>query len=278
MGLYFYNARWYDAGLGRFIQADTIVLDPGNPQSVNRYSYVLNNPLKYSDPSGHANYPDSQGAVAGAWDPEWVERFKKAHGGAYPGWQDRFDYQLSLSWPGTGPGGSWTEQDWREYHEVRTLLGEALLRQIGEQGGVEVSILGALGAYLYDPWILIPGESGWLPMRLFPQQQGTLQAGADDTWVGPVRNWPRGIILGQAGGFALGNVVILSVDFADPWTFYHEYAHVLQYRAYGVATLRNWLTGGRSNSRVDQQAQSVARYYSHHDWLPPMWAFVYVEY
>jgi len=53
IGLYFYNARWYDAALGRFIQPDTIVPEPGNPQALNRYSYVLNNPVKYTDPSGH---------------------------------------------------------------------------------------------------------------------------------------------------------------------------------------------------------------------------------
>jgi RHS repeat-associated protein len=52
--LYFYNARWYDAALGRFIQADSIVPEPGNPQSLNRYSYVQNNPLRHSDPTGHA--------------------------------------------------------------------------------------------------------------------------------------------------------------------------------------------------------------------------------
>jgi len=52
-GLYFYNARWYDPLIGRFIQADTIVPQPGNPQSLNRYAYVLNNPIKYRDPSGH---------------------------------------------------------------------------------------------------------------------------------------------------------------------------------------------------------------------------------
>ena len=52
-GLYFYGARWYDPLIGRFIQADTIVPSPGDPQSLNRYSYVLNNPLKYNDPSGH---------------------------------------------------------------------------------------------------------------------------------------------------------------------------------------------------------------------------------
>ena len=39
--------------LGRFIQADTIVPNPGNPQDLNRYTYGLNNPLKYTDPTGH---------------------------------------------------------------------------------------------------------------------------------------------------------------------------------------------------------------------------------
>jgi RHS repeat-associated protein len=44
IGLYFYNARYYDAALGRFVQADTIVPSLGDPQSLNRYSYVLNSP------------------------------------------------------------------------------------------------------------------------------------------------------------------------------------------------------------------------------------------
>jgi RHS repeat-associated protein len=52
-GLYYYGARYYDAGMGRFISPDTIIPHPANPQSFNRYSYCLNNPLKYIDPSGH---------------------------------------------------------------------------------------------------------------------------------------------------------------------------------------------------------------------------------
>jgi RHS repeat-associated protein len=55
-GLYNYNARLYDPFIGRFISPDTIVPQPFNPQSLNRYSYVLNNPLIYTDPSGHSNY------------------------------------------------------------------------------------------------------------------------------------------------------------------------------------------------------------------------------
>jgi len=57
-GLYFYGARWYDSSLGRFIQPDTIVPEPGNPQSLNRYSYVLNNALRYTDPTGHYLFED----------------------------------------------------------------------------------------------------------------------------------------------------------------------------------------------------------------------------
>ena len=52
IGLYYYGARYYDSVLGRFAQADTIVPDPGDPQALNRYSYALNNPLRYSDPTG----------------------------------------------------------------------------------------------------------------------------------------------------------------------------------------------------------------------------------
>ncbi len=58
LGLYDYGARFYDPSLNRFISADTIVPSPGNPQSLNRYSYVLNNALKYTDPMGHRECND----------------------------------------------------------------------------------------------------------------------------------------------------------------------------------------------------------------------------
>ena len=52
VGLIHMGGRVYDPDLGRFLSADPFVQTPANPQNLNRYSYVLNNPLSYTDPSG----------------------------------------------------------------------------------------------------------------------------------------------------------------------------------------------------------------------------------
>ena len=51
------NGRLYDPKLHRFLQPDNFVQDPSNTQNYNRYGYVLNNPFKYTDPSGEAGKP-----------------------------------------------------------------------------------------------------------------------------------------------------------------------------------------------------------------------------
>jgi RHS repeat-associated protein len=53
VGLMDYKARWYDAGIGRFIQPDKLVLSLANSIYLNRFAYVTNNPIAYSDPTGH---------------------------------------------------------------------------------------------------------------------------------------------------------------------------------------------------------------------------------
>jgi hypothetical protein len=47
------NRRIYDPTLGRFLQADPHIQAPMNSQNYNRYSYVPNNPMSYTDPSGY---------------------------------------------------------------------------------------------------------------------------------------------------------------------------------------------------------------------------------
>ncbi|MBU7027823.1 MAG: hypothetical protein HXS48_12880, partial [Theionarchaea archaeon] len=51
-GLYYYGARYYDPEIGRFITRDPLGGVTLKPQSLNRYTYCVNNPLKYVDPTG----------------------------------------------------------------------------------------------------------------------------------------------------------------------------------------------------------------------------------
>ncbi|MCA0891996.1 RHS repeat-associated core domain-containing protein [Microbulbifer agarilyticus] len=47
------NGRAYDYNLGRFLSVDPFIMEPGNSQALNPYSYILNNPLAGTDPSGY---------------------------------------------------------------------------------------------------------------------------------------------------------------------------------------------------------------------------------
>lgn len=49
----YFQARYYSSTQGRFVSADSFLGSPGNPQTLNLYSYVTNNPLRFIDPSGH---------------------------------------------------------------------------------------------------------------------------------------------------------------------------------------------------------------------------------
>ena len=103
-GLYWYASRAYDPAIGRFVMPDPIVPVPGNPQALNRYSYVYNNPLRYTDPSGHDPLGED-------WENEW----RKNHPG-----QELTDHHrrlrlLSLLIRGTEEDGSWSERDWAAF-------------------------------------------------------------------------------------------------------------------------------------------------------------------
>jgi len=108
-GLYFYGARYYDAQLGRFTQADTIVPDPTSSQSLNRYSYCDNNPINYTDPTGHKKWYQYLGfntnpvakfasKISNVIDKgvRWLERATGS------GWSIEASASVSYSW---GPGG-----------------------------------------------------------------------------------------------------------------------------------------------------------------------------
>jgi RHS repeat-associated protein len=58
LGIYFFNARWFDPSLGRFTSPDTIVpTSTQGTQAWDRYAFVNNNPVRYNDPTGHTLGP-----------------------------------------------------------------------------------------------------------------------------------------------------------------------------------------------------------------------------
>jgi RHS repeat-associated protein len=79
-GLYYYNARYYNPALGRFTSPDTIVPDPSNPQALNRYSYVLNNPMIYTDPSGHSFWKRAHNWAKKPWHAVLIQSIDKGMG------------------------------------------------------------------------------------------------------------------------------------------------------------------------------------------------------
>ena len=65
LGIVYMNARVYMPSTGKFLTADTLVPDPTNSQSYNRYAYVHNNPINFTDPSGHYAVCFHTGRTAG---------------------------------------------------------------------------------------------------------------------------------------------------------------------------------------------------------------------
>jgi hypothetical protein len=94
----------YNADIGRFLSPDTIVPEPGNPQSLNRYSYVNNNPIRYNDPTGHCMADIyGPGGCLGK-EPHWVPQAPVIIGATANGPDPGLDYyQVAYLGP---PGGS----------------------------------------------------------------------------------------------------------------------------------------------------------------------------
>ncbi|WP_029272449.1 RHS repeat-associated core domain-containing protein [Flavobacterium sp. KJJ] len=96
IGIINMNGRLYDPKLRRFLQPDNNIQDPFNTQNYNRYGYVLNNPLKYTDQSG-----EFWNLVAGSLFSAYV------HGGASSGEANPFKWNLNTwmsAFSSTGSG------------------------------------------------------------------------------------------------------------------------------------------------------------------------------
>jgi len=108
------------------VSADTIVPNPGNPQDLNRYAYAANNPLRYTDPTGHISEDEVERAL------EIIDLLQRDYGVFIQvdwGWQP-------VPHPAPGePGQIWIEGAW-ELAELETVL-QAVGDLAGVMGGAE---------------------------------------------------------------------------------------------------------------------------------------------
>ena len=135
-GLMYYNARYYDPALGTFISPDSMVPGAGQVINYNRFLYVRGNPLKYTDPTGHAGY-DPTGSA-------WVQEFKDNHGGREPTVEDGRDRLFSLAIRGSGHGGAWTDADWNRYTGVKKSVGEFIVDKMKDNARTIAGIKSAV--------------------------------------------------------------------------------------------------------------------------------------
>jgi RHS repeat-associated protein len=70
-GLINMNGRMYDPVIGRVLSPDKVVQAPGYTQSYNRYSYCMNNPLRYTDPSGWYTAAEINTAIDEMWSYDY---------------------------------------------------------------------------------------------------------------------------------------------------------------------------------------------------------------
>jgi len=119
-----YGGRFYSPMLGRFISADSIVPQPGDPQSLNRYSYVRNSPLNFVDPTGHS--VDCAGGDSACSTNEWM-------------WKNRWYEAHGHFWDGKG----WSNPGDARFADMgiaRQTLGEAGISILGEWRLKELSL------------------------------------------------------------------------------------------------------------------------------------------
>ncbi len=111
------NGRMYDPHTARFLSPDLFVQDPSFTQSFNRYSYCVNNPLKFVDPGGYSEN--------GVWDgdgpPRWMKRLLAQHRHSDgPGfWWEDFS-AFSSGGGGIGGGGSGSYGRPGQYYQGET--------------------------------------------------------------------------------------------------------------------------------------------------------------
>ena len=206
------NGRIYDSEIARFLSPDPIIQDSYNILNYNRYSYCINNPLKYTDPSGEF--------FLGTILTFFGDLFKTAfiNGGLDPTSKS----SRQNAWKGFDPTAQWsaTNKAWK----------------------IDI------GGFKTDPNRTIAGKglqllSRWtweLPQTLLGKGASHIRnmtGNVDDvSYYGGATLVNKNDPSSEEWGFTLGPYINSNMMKADPYrdpVFRHEYGHTLQSRLVG---------------------------------------------
>ena len=205
-------ARQFDPALGRFLQADSIIPNPANPQSLNRYSYTLGNPLRYTDPSGHLTEEQINRWTGGMFDKldkETREMLLALHFGdllyLLSEEYGQFWGKAELGDSGLQFFNGKDEFSFNGFLEMRAAGAQfGLVRPTGEDNWEF--------AYLPQPWAPADGRGIYAPAGMFEKQvlpyEGTLLSDLPQELrngvTGAVIGWGVGKFFGGPPGGAVG--------------------------------------------------------------------------
>ncbi len=215
------KGRIYDPVLGRFMSADPFVQSPGNPQSFNRYAYVYNNPLKYTDPSGYFSW---KGALTGGLS-----------GGSSGGASAVGVILGSPSSIGTAIGTAIAYES-RHFSEGTVTLGwnsGIYSIGVGAKGAVMEAFLPGAGQHYVQHRIVHNIAFSPEVVNLFLKNKYAAQAGG--VIAGMINPW-------AAAGFAAYNVRINGGGKND------------QFKAFAISMIASWATKGVGDIGGDVQA------------------------
>uniref|UniRef100_UPI00356495E1 RHS repeat-associated core domain-containing protein n=1 Tax=Mariniphaga sediminis TaxID=1628158 RepID=UPI00356495E1 len=221
--------------LGRFLSPDNYVQAPDYTQNFNRYSYVLNNPLKYTDPSGEF-------AIVDSWLIGFIHGFFSAN-------HDRF---------GTGLA----EGDKRAHFDVKITAGLFATDPNKTFGGQVWEIISRV------TWQAPQTTGGWFTTQWTNTIEGNVN------WVKYKYGSTVVQSKGRWGGITQGSYIMgdesIEAD-VNNWLFQHEYGHYIQsqssgfffYSKYGIPSA---LSKEPHNSHPAEQDANIRafKYFSKH--------------
>jgi RHS repeat-associated protein len=229
-GLYYYGARYYAPDIGRFISADTIVPAPANPQAFNRYSYAVNNPLRYTDPTGNCYGPfrDMRNSKVGSAICKKLDRVRDTAVDAGKEVADTVQEEVE-------EGVEAAEEMYDDLSDVAWEAAEAVdeaarraADEMKEAGQVTFDVAGQMHAAPNTALGLAAGGLSGGSSRMGPRSTIIYEGVRADSFTGRIMS----DVLGR-NTFTLGYVIVTAEQQIDPGVLKHELGHVTQYAILG---------------------------------------------